>query len=1115
MKNKLLLVIGMVLAFLLLIGGTAAAAPVLFAGGDGSLGNPYQIENLEQLNAVREDLTANYILNNDIDMSAYTAWEPIGRTEWNQGANTWNKEFPFTGTFDGAGHTIYNFTHLPETTDPLNRQPDGNGSGLFGYINNSEIKNVRMENIRIESVIMDHNNVGVLVSHANNSSIINCSSVNGSIELTGLLWLSNAGYTGGIVGKADNSTIKDCYSDVNIKTHFHLAGGLAGGVINTNVTNCSATGNVSARSTVGGLIGGASVTKSDDIYIKDCFSTGNTFGMTVPCKNSLDLGGGTAAGFIGTVSQTGTTALIHISNCNSTGNASVENGTTAGGFIGELRNGTVSDCYATGSVYASGYTYDNGTLALGYAGGFIGKMNNGTIQDSFVSNTVSTFDEAGGFIGQMTNGSIQRCRAVTNTTAENSSAGGFIGIMKCGTIEESYALGDVYAKSDAGGFVGTVNDTTAKNEIKINNTYSVCDVKAGENNAGGFIGQVIAHGKNILIANSYTAGSVESIGTAGGLIAKSGENVLSNAFYDKTAANTEITAGGSGGKGKNTDEMKNITVFKNAGWDITKDEPSGSSVWYILEDYGYPVLTSFYPETVYIETEEEFKMIGTRVYEYDADDSGQKKFWHTNANYILTGDIFLPEKLNFEPVGNESLPFKGSLTNQANYVIHNLKIEKPAEENVGFIGFAKNAVLTGIQFENTSVAGDYTAGTIIGNGTNITLINCAVESGNVSAFEEVGGLIGKADGAVLTNCSFEGDFVKATGTYFAGGLIGNASNITVSNSFAEVKEVYSENEYAGGLVGFVSKSASVSQSGFSGNVTAGYAYAGGLIGEAEKTIVSQSFAKGNVTANTHSAGGLIGALSAGKITESFATTGTVTADEAAGGLIGFADGDNAEIIDVIATNSIHTTNGKAGGLIGTVAAASQIQIENGFALNRYVNGTADTGSLIGSADSGNVQIQNSFNWDGIKNGNVLMDTETGIHGTEISAEDVWDNFDENSAWDLLSAKTNWQKDEYSRYLLPILAWQNQPFVADALYLVFEEETENKNTGSTTDSKAIIKETVAAPVTPENEIPEKGFETEILTPPVETAVNMMPILLIFLAAIGIYICRRKMENDDEN
>jgi hypothetical protein len=55
-----------------------------FAGGDGTPENPYQIETVEQLQAMNDHLDKHFILMNDIDASATAEWndgagfEPIG-----------------------------------------------------------------------------------------------------------------------------------------------------------------------------------------------------------------------------------------------------------------------------------------------------------------------------------------------------------------------------------------------------------------------------------------------------------------------------------------------------------------------------------------------------------------------------------------------------------------------------------------------------------------------------------------------------------------------------------------------------------------------------------------------------------------------------------------------------------------------------------------------------------------------------------------------------------------------------------------------------------------------------------------------------------------------------
>ena len=58
-----------------------AGSSSAFAGGSGTESDPYVIKTAEQLAAVAGDLDANYVLDNDIDLSSYGTWTPIGEFE--------------------------------------------------------------------------------------------------------------------------------------------------------------------------------------------------------------------------------------------------------------------------------------------------------------------------------------------------------------------------------------------------------------------------------------------------------------------------------------------------------------------------------------------------------------------------------------------------------------------------------------------------------------------------------------------------------------------------------------------------------------------------------------------------------------------------------------------------------------------------------------------------------------------------------------------------------------------------------------------------------------------------------------------------------------------------
>jgi hypothetical protein len=170
-----------------------------FAGGSGTIDNPYQISTAAQLDKIRFSLGSHFKLTADIDLSNYpvgddNGWQPIG-----------DNNNSFTGSLDGNGYKITNLTIDRSTTDNI---------GLFKD-NGGVIRNVILENI----IVKGRSTTGGLVGN-NNGTIINSS------------------VTGNVYGGDNNYNI----------------GGLAGYNYGT-INNSYATGIVSGGFQVGGLVG--------------------------------------------------------------------------------------------------------------------------------------------------------------------------------------------------------------------------------------------------------------------------------------------------------------------------------------------------------------------------------------------------------------------------------------------------------------------------------------------------------------------------------------------------------------------------------------------------------------------------------------------------------------------------------------------------------------------------------------------------------------------------------------------------------------------------------------------------------------------------------------------
>lgn len=226
-STRIFRVVKMIVAVIIFVAipQVANAQHPALGGGAGTAGNPYLIStasHLEDLgtyvNSGNGTTTVNvyYRLNNDIDLSGYSNWKPIGIRPY---ANA------FCGKFDGNNKVIKNLT--------INR-PTESTVGLFGYTycsganNTASISNLGIENCNIIGVA----NVGGLAGESAWSSIANCYTT-GSIKGSG----EN---TGGLIGIDHSSTISNCYSIANVTGNTNVGGLFGKASYQTIIRNCFA-----------------------------------------------------------------------------------------------------------------------------------------------------------------------------------------------------------------------------------------------------------------------------------------------------------------------------------------------------------------------------------------------------------------------------------------------------------------------------------------------------------------------------------------------------------------------------------------------------------------------------------------------------------------------------------------------------------------------------------------------------------------------------------------------------------------------------------------------------------------------------------------------------------
>jgi len=194
-----------------------------FSGaGDGTAINPFQIATCAQLQEMDNNLSAEYLIVNDIDCTS-VSFSPIGLSS------------EFTGKLDGGGYSISGLSLSANTT----------ATGLFARTNAAEIVDVHVIDIQIVESVASDGQYGALIGYMTDGSVTNCSA-SGAISQTINDYYTTA--VGGLIGLADgNAQISDSQSSVNINMLDALydSGGFIGETRDTvRIDRCSSSGYV-------------------------------------------------------------------------------------------------------------------------------------------------------------------------------------------------------------------------------------------------------------------------------------------------------------------------------------------------------------------------------------------------------------------------------------------------------------------------------------------------------------------------------------------------------------------------------------------------------------------------------------------------------------------------------------------------------------------------------------------------------------------------------------------------------------------------------------------------------------------------------------------------------
>jgi hypothetical protein len=945
-KGWFVVILGMVLGVLIM--PTAEAAT--YSGGSGILGDPYLIStsaDLLTLSGTSADWSKQFLMLNDIDMTGVTTFTPIG-----------NSTIKFAGVFDGGGHIIQNL---------VINLPAQNYVGVFGYVSepSSEIKNLGIHG----GLVTGYVSVGGLVGRTDYGTIKSCYV---SLAVTG------QNRIGGLIGDSQSSEIISCYATgaVTASATIGNAGGLMGISESDIVTSCYATGKVSGKS-LGGLVGSCyyEIGSSFQFSFWDTETTeqeGNYSGKGLSTAQMKQVSifqnaGWTSYDWVMADGEyprlawegTGMPAIpapapVSLSGSGTEADPYLVNTPQDFALLSWHVNILAANILLTADIDCSGVTlFPIGDLGIDFTGIFNGAGH--SITNAIIDSTQR--QQSGIFSCLGMSGAIHDLHIINCFISGSACLGGLVGtsdgtITSCSatgsvTGKDLYLLGFISVGSSAlGGLVGVNGVGT------VTSCYASVTVKGTGNGNGGLVGY-----NRGIITSCYATGEVMGSGDSGGLVSSNNQGIITSCYAVGTVFNGNAFTGSGlvssnsgilscsfwnietsghlesqGGKGLTTHQMKQVSIFQNAGWSaydwVMIDGEYPRLAW---EGTGMPPIPAPAPVSLagngtegdpyLVNTPEDFALLS----------------WHIDlldAHILLTADLDCGE-IMLNPIGDLGIPFTGVFDGMG-HVINNAVINRPQSPRVAvFASVGQYGEIHDFGTINCVIVGGTNVGGLVGyndvgtvtscysvggttvtegmkNGGLIGYSNGTVEycysTGEITGGGESGGLIGYNDGTV-TRCY---STVKVTGTAGGiGGLIGYCLG-TVTSSYATGEVLGADN--VGGLFGF--KLGSVTSCYATGMVTGLTEFVGGIIGQMGEGTVIACYATGKVT-GSNCVGGLVG-NNGGALTSSYAT-GMVAGDTNLGGLVGLLSGGSVD------TSFWDTTTGGPDNGYGTGLPTSQMK----------------------------------------------------------------------------------------------------------------------------------------------------------------------------------------------
>ncbi len=796
--------------------------------GDGTAEHPFVISTTDGLDklAIKVNGGTSYSgtyfeLGNDIDYSEVPLTLDGGKSNYTAIGkyNGSNDVKPFSGIFDGKGHTI----------SGIRITKDGGGfkssyQGVFGCIRNATVKNVKLADTHITA----GDDIGGIAGFNSASTIENCHVTNTvTIQSNGQ---DGSYYYGGIAGELNdyNSVdpcVRGCTSAATVSGNSEV-GGIVGCLFDGSITDClylgtSVTGTYQIGAIVGNNVNNTLSNNSHTLSgVGGCDGSdvdGACFAYEYPAATDIM---GTAGTTYGTGDYTGITAYTEGLAYNGkyycplpwTGDGTAEHpfviSTTDG--LNKLAIKVNAGTSYSDKYFELGNDIDYSDVPLTLDGG---KSNYTPIGDDYhyfygtfdgkghkvsgirISNTYGIYKAIFGKV----DGTVKNLVVSDCSMEANDWIGGIVSYLQGGTIENCHVLSDVTLTGN--GYIGGIAGYAGGTVKGCTSAATIIGTKSDSNNAerlGGIVGYAIGS-TSTLTDNLFT-------GTISGDLDKWIGAIVGWNYYSNAAilTNNYHTLSGMGGVGNENDATSSDEDGATIAYELAA---ANGAMGAVVSTYGtgdYTGITAYENGLAYngkYYCPSLWGGSGTEADPYVIYNTEGLDKLATNVNggndyqdtyFVLGNDIvYAPDVLtldldgdgnndsNYMPVGNGS-SFYGNFDGQG-HTISGISVNANGMDYIGVFGF-NDGTVKNLTFSDCLFAGSQRIGAIAGFNRG-TVENCHVAAYvSVTGNNGVGGVVGNNEGSVLGCTSAAALSTKEYADYF-GGIAGSNAGTLTDNLF--------------------------------------------------------------------------------------------------------------------------------------------------------------------------------------------------------------------------------------------------------------------------------------------------------------------------------------------